>query len=136
MQGFSFSQKFHSPLFRPLICSSRRPEKDVKKVHKKNLLLIEKSKEKKKRKRTSLFLRTSKNGLKWAFERIRKKKMRKKRRLWNLVCPQPPKVYISYSIIHVKDGLCGDMCPATAGRFPFPIKRKMLIFRLGHKMRI
>ena len=28
-----------------------------------------------------------------------------------------PKEYISYSIIHVKDGLCGNICPATAGRF-------------------
>ena len=46
------------------------------------------------------------------------------------------KVYISYSIAHIKDRLCEDMCPATAGRFPFPIKRKMLIFRIGHKMRI
>ena len=33
--------------------------------------------------------------------------MRKKRRLWNLVCPQPSKVYISYSIIHAKDDCAG-----------------------------
>ena len=117
MQGFSFPQRFHSPLFRPLICSSRRPEKDVKKVHKKNLLLIEKSKEKKKRKRTSLFLRTSKNGLKWAFERNKEEENEKEKETVEPDTSTDPKEYISYSIIHVKDGLCGDICPVIARRF-------------------
>ena len=103
---FFFSEVPQSPFPSPYLLIPQSRERR-KKGHKKNFQLIEKSKEKRNEKRTCFFLRTSKNGLKWAFERIWKKKMRKKRRLWNLMCPQPPKEYISYSIIHAKDDCAG-----------------------------
>ena len=135
---FFFSEVPQSPFPSPYLLILQTRERQ-KKGHKKNFLLIEKSKEKRNEKRTCFFLRTSKNGLKWAFERNEEEENEKEK---ETVEPgastesKQSKVYISYSIAHIKDRLCEDICPATAGRFPFPIKRKMLIFRIGHKMRI
>ena len=99
MQGFSFPQSpFPSPYL--LILQTRERQK---KGHKKNFLLIEKSKEKRNEKRTCRFLRTSKNGLKWAFERNEEEENEKEKETVEPGVSTDPKEYISYSIIHIKD---------------------------------
>ena len=82
-------------------------QRKTKKGHKKNFQLIEKSKEKRNEKRTCFFLRTSKNGLKWAFERNEEEENEKEKETVEPGVSTAPKEYISYSIIHAKDDCAG-----------------------------